>query len=81
MLKNGVLVKREERKEKIKSLIIKNSRSLNVNPDLSEELINELTDLVEFPYLIIGQFNREFLNLPLEVLTTVMKTHQRYTLS
>ena len=78
MLKNGVLVKREERKEKIKSLIIKNSRSLNVNPDLSEELINELTDLVEFPYLIIGQFNREFLNLPLEVLTTVMKTHQRY---
>jgi len=75
---NRVLVKRNERKEKIESLINHASRSLNLNADLSEELLNELTDLVEWPDLIIGKFSEEFLDLPVEVLSTVMKSHQRY---
>jgi len=76
--KNRVLVKRQERKEKIESLINKASKSLNLKPDISEELLNELVDLVEWPDLIVGKFNEEFLDLPLEVLSTVMKSHQRY---
>ena len=43
-----------------------------MNPDLSEGLLNELTDLVEWPDLIIGKFSDEFLDLPVEVLSTVM---------
>ncbi|MCR8540087.1 MAG: glycine--tRNA ligase subunit beta [Prochlorococcus marinus CUG1439] len=73
-----VLVKRNERKEKISSLINNEAKFLNVNPDLSEELLNELTDLVEWPELIVGKFSEEFLELPVEVLSTVMKSHQRY---
>ncbi len=73
-----VLVKRDERKEKIESLINQASKSLNLKPDLSEVLLNELIDLVEWPDLIIGKFSEQFLDLPLEVLTTVMKSHQRY---
>ncbi len=75
---NRVLVKRHERKEKIESLINQASTSLNLRPDLSEGLLNELTDLVEWPDLIVGKFSEEFLDLPVEVLSTVMKTHQRY---
>ncbi len=75
---NRVLVKRYERKERIESLINQASKSLNLKPDLSEGLINELTDLVEWPDLIIGKFSDEFLDLPVEVLSTVMKSHQRY---
>ncbi len=75
---NRVLVKRNERKEKIEILINHASKSLNLNPDLSEGLLNELTDLVEWPELIIGKFSEEFLELPVEVLSTVMKSHQRY---
>ena len=78
MAKNGVLAERKERKDKIISLINESSQYLNLKPDLSDELLNELTDLVEFPNLIIGKFNEQFLNLPLEVLSTVMKSHQRY---
>ncbi len=78
MTRNGVLVKRKERKEKIVNLVNKSSELLNLKPDLSEDLLNELTDLVESPDLIIGKFSNEFLDLPLEVLTTVMKSHQRY---
>ncbi len=75
---NRVLVKRDERKEKIENLINHTSQSLNLNPDLSEALLNELIDLVEWPDLIVGKFSEEFLDLPLEVLSTVMKSHQKY---
>ncbi len=75
---NRVLVERHERKEKIESLINQASKLLNLKPDLSKELLDELTDLVEWPELIIGEFSDEFLNLPVEVLSTVMKSHQRY---
>ncbi len=78
MAKNGVLVKREERKEKILNLINLESQLLNLNPDLSDRLLEELTDLVESPNLITGNFDKQFLNLPVEVLSTVMRNHQRY---
>ena len=75
---NRVLAVRKERKEKIESLINQASKSLSLKPDLSEGLLNELTDLVEWPDLIVGKFSDEFLELPVEVLSTVMKSHQRY---
>jgi len=78
LTRNRVIAIRKERKEKIKSLINQASKSLNLKPDLSERLLNELTDLVEWPDLIIGKFSNEFLDLPVEVLSTVMKIHQRY---
>ena len=78
MAKSGVLVKREERKEKIVNLINHESQLVNLDPDLSDHLLNELTDLVESPNLITSNFDKRFLNLPVEVLSTVMKNHQRY---
>ena len=78
MKRNRVIAIRKERKEKIESLINQTSKSLNLKPDLSEGLLNELTDLVEWPDLIVGKFSDEFLELPVEVLSTVMKSHQRY---
>ena len=75
---NRVLVQRNERKEKIESLINEASKSLDLTPDITEGLLNELIDLVEWPDLIVGKFSEEFLDLPLEVLSTVMKSHQRY---
>ena len=47
--KSGVFVKREERKEKIVNLINHESQLVNLEPDLSDDLLNELTDLVESP--------------------------------
>jgi glycyl-tRNA synthetase beta chain len=45
-----------------------------IYPDLLAEVIN----LVEYPTAVIGQFEEEFLNLPKEVITEVMVSHQRY---
>ena len=45
-----------------------------IYPDLLAEVVN----LVEYPTAVIGKFEEEFLNLPKEVITEVMVSHQRY---
>jgi glycyl-tRNA synthetase beta chain len=45
---------------------------------LDEELLTEVTNLVEFPFVVTGKFDDEFLDLPPEVITTEMISHQRY---
>lgn len=45
---------------------------------LNGALVEEVTDLVENPLLLLGRFDERYLELPKEVLETVMKKHQRY---
>lgn len=47
-------------------------------PGPDRELLREVVQLVEYPRLIEGKFDRRFLKLPEEVIETVMKSHQRY---
>ena len=69
---NGVMVSASERRKKIEDEI----RSLHTKPDPA--LLETLVYLTEFPTVIQGNFDREFLKLPEEVLITVMRHHQRY---
>ncbi len=48
----------------------------HVLPD--DELLDEITELVEFPQPLVGQFEEKYLALPPELLITVIKKHQRY---
>ena len=41
-------------------------------------LIDEVTNLVEDPTPLLGSFDPKYLDLPAEILTTVMRKHQRY---
>jgi len=43
-----------------------------------EALVETVTHLTEWPTVILGGFEREFLELPEEVLVTVMRDHQKY---
>lgn len=78
--KNGVLLKPAERREKIladaRRLLQRerNGLKLRDNP----ELLNTLVYLTEFPTAALGQFDRAYLELPEEVLVTVMQHHQKY---
>ena len=47
---------------------------INLDPDLLEEV----TNLVEYPTAFVGDFEERFLSVPEEVLVTSMKEHQRY---
>ncbi len=74
----GVIADRDSRRSLINDLVSNQEINKTFKPDLSEKLLNELTDLVEFPLLVTGSFDESFLDLPPEVLSTVMKVHQRY---
>ncbi|MGC9064188.1 MAG: glycine--tRNA ligase subunit beta, partial [bacterium] len=73
-----VIFDHNKRKRYILETVDKLTEDLNVQPLLTEELLNEVTFLVEYPYIILGNFSEYFLELPSEVLTTVMVHHQRY---
>ncbi|MBN2179649.1 MAG: glycine--tRNA ligase subunit beta [Deltaproteobacteria bacterium] len=68
--------------EKRKSIIIEEARkaATDVAGEVleNEDLLNEVTFLVEYPSVVLGNFDREYLDLPKEVLTTSMIKHQKY---
>jgi len=43
-----------------------------------EDLVDEVTNLVEYPTAFVGSYPEEYLSIPAEVLITTMKEHQRY---
>ena len=52
------------------------AEGLSLKPD--PELLDEVTGLVEFPVVLAGAIDAEFMTLPPEVLATAMRTHQKY---
>ena len=74
----GVQVSRSERGAQIRSAVEQAADALGARPDLPDALSEELTDLVEAPVLIEGGVADQYLALPAEVLSTVMRAHQRY---
>ncbi len=44
----------------------------------SEELLDTVTYIVEYPVIVRGTFDADYLNIPKEVLTTTMISHQKY---
>ncbi len=75
---NYVIVDREERKDIIIIGAEKLVKERGGNLDNDEELIEEITNIVEYPTPLIGQIKPEYLDLPKEVIITPMKEHQRY---
>ena len=73
-----VIVERDRRKQIIQDQVQSAAQKLNGHTILYEELWDEVTDLVEYPTAIVGQFDAEYLILPPEVVKTVMVKHQRY---
>ncbi len=68
----------EQRRAKIQEQVQSAAQQLAGHVAIYPELLNEVTNLVEWPSALVGKFAPEFLNLPPEVITTVMVTHQRY---
>ncbi len=46
--------------------------------EADEELLDEVTNLVEWPTALCGGFDKSYLRLPKEALVTPMREHQRY---
>lgn len=73
-----VIVDRDERRELIKEGVRALASKVGGLVVEDEDLLSEVTHLVEYPYPLIGRFEEKYLELPPEVPITVMKEHQRY---
>ena len=76
--KNFVILDQHKRKEMIRKQAIEVAKSLGGEVELDEDLLEEITFLVEYPTAFYGEFDEEYVKLPKEVVTTPMKEHQRY---
>jgi glycyl-tRNA synthetase beta chain len=75
---NFVIVDPAKRREKMLSSISAIEKQIGGKADLDPDLVEENLFLVEYPVPFSGSFDRNFLEIPEEVLTTSMKHHQKY---
>ncbi|EGO7886766.1 glycine--tRNA ligase subunit beta [Enterococcus faecalis] len=73
-----VVVQPNERKQMIVDQANELAAEKNWQLALDEELLEEVTNLVEYPTAFVGSFDEKYLSVPDEVLVTSMKEHQRY---
>ena len=75
---NGVIVRPEQRHEKITKELAAHSKRTGYHVHQDPALLELVTYLNEFPTVIEGDFDPSFLELPDEILITVMRGHQKY---
>lgn len=71
----------DKRKSIIKEKLIKKANFISAhisNSMETEQLLNEVTSLVEYPEVYIGEFDEDFLKLPPECLILTMQLNQKY---
>jgi len=75
-----VVLSHAERRDRIARELESHARRLGGRVHLKEHaaLIEEVADLVEYPGVVAGFYDRAFLALPHEVLTTTLVHHQHY---
>lgn len=68
----------EQRQQRIKNQISELAASVNGNIQENQNLLDEVTALVEFPYAVIGKIDQRFMDVPSESLISSMRDHQKY---
>ena len=74
----GIIPDIEKRKAALTQAIETCAKDHHAQILKDDELVNIVTNLVEFPFPIVGRFDDEFLEVPDEVLITAMREHQKY---
>ncbi len=74
----GIMLDPLQRKQAIRQQVNELCAQVGGEPLADDELLEEVTRLVEAPTALLGRFDAAHLELPPEVLISVMKKHQRY---
>lgn len=75
---NYVIVDQDERRRIISEGITRLASSVKGKAVKDEGLLDTVTYLAEYPIAVLCEFPADYLGLPRELLTTVMKGHQKY---
>ncbi|RSL34488.1 glycine--tRNA ligase subunit beta [Salibacterium salarium] len=78
LLEQCVIVDSQTRKNAIRNQLTAMAEEQNWSILITEDLLEEVNNLVEYPTALYGKYDEDFLKLPEEVLITSMREHQRY---
>jgi len=73
-----VVVDMSKRRDAINAQVIELATKLGGEAVLNEDLLDEVTGLVEWPVALSGSYDKSFLELPAEALISSMEEHQKY---
>lgn len=73
-----VIVDQNERKQIIVEKAKAEAAKLGAEPYYTDDLLDEVTFITEYPVPVTCEFSEEYLKLPEELVVTVMAVHQRY---
>jgi glycyl-tRNA synthetase beta chain len=73
-----VMLRPEDRRQAITLALYEKAAEAQLTVKDDPALLDEVTGLVEWPVVLMGVIDSEFLALPPEVLTTSMRAHQKY---
>ena len=74
----GILIDQEKRKSFISNELIKLSNKKKLKINLKKELLEEITNIVEKPKILLCEFDKKYLMIPKEILIITMQNHQKY---
>lgn len=77
LLQGKVIASFEKRRANIRAQIEAAGKVLGATAIIDEELLDEVTSLVEWPVALTGNFDHDFLAVPKEALISSMKGHQK----
>lgn len=74
----NVIVNQDERRELIISLTEKKAAEIGAKAYYTDDLLEEVTYICEYPVPVVCDFDEKYLEVPEKVTVTVMAVHQRY---
>ncbi|MBF0343942.1 MAG: glycine--tRNA ligase subunit beta [Nitrospirae bacterium] len=74
---NYVVLEQDKRRQMIWQGCLQAASEFGARPVADDGLLEEITYLVEYPLAVVGEFDGVYLNLPRELLITVLRDHQR----
>lgn len=78
LLKANVVVDFNKRRQLIIDSATKKAESINADIYMDDDLLEEVTNICEWPVPVICDFDNNYLHIPEKVTVTVMAVHQRY---
>ena len=76
--KSGVIIDQNKRKDLIVRELNKVSKRKNYLIEINHKLLEEVTDLVDQPNILLCKFDQKYLEIPKEILIITMQYHQKY---
>ncbi|GAA8023954.1 glycine--tRNA ligase subunit beta [Helicobacter pylori] len=76
--KNHVILDPKKREAKILQEIKELETKHRIIAEIDRDLLDEVVAITEYPSVLLGEFDKAFLKLPSEIITTSMKENQRY---